>query len=1063
MIRQSLKMNKVVNTLRNPVNMKNRILKLLLMLVMVHSGIYAQNKPVRIRGLVTERSTGAVIPGVSIIVNNKAVGQSSNQGTYSISVPEGSEIKFRIVGYEEVTGKVKPGSDELNIQMTEKTSALQETIIRGYVSTSRETDAGSSKKLDGKNIQDVPVANIESLLQGQIAGLNVQVNTGAPGYRGTVLIRGVSNIDVVGNGEDSFLNPTSPLYVIDGIPIDAESEAADNGFNSLGPGISPLSMIAPEDVASIEVLKDAQATSLYGSRGAYGVILITTRQGNSSIPRLRYSSNFFISTPPKLRSTLGGAAERDFKIGQILKYGSVNDIINRLSDSYYLSDSLSTYYNNSTDWQKVFYGPQFNQQHNLAIEGGVKEFIYKTNLGLYNEKGILANTGFNRYTLNSSFTYKPSAKFSVYANIFGGIGKKNKGSGVGLLQNGIARNTSASSLLPPPSLYSASSDVIGALQVQNDNSSKNLRTSFQVNYQPTKKINLSTTGSYDTTTGTEDSFTPAAANGEYAKAYAYHDSKYTVYNRNNISYNTSFKKSHELSISAFNEVYIKSFQSYAAEQTRLPVNSYIGPIGYSGDFVTGSSRGGGMLQLTKSRLVSFAGSIVYNYKRKYVFNGSYRFDASSFSGEEDPYSKNPSVGLRYNFSKEKIFDGASKWLEYASLKASWGKSISPTGNVFAVNGTYENKGTYNGLPITGLKYDFIPNPALGAATRSTYNFGLEGGLFKGRISFSFDAYSSQMDQQTRELQLNTIIGYNKVLSNEVGLTNFGYEGDITIQVLPPKSKLRWVTKLNGSMNTTYLTKLPGGVSQIVQGNTVFSVGKNPFSYYFFKNNGVYASDTDVPINPKTGLRIRNGNNANAYFQGGDPIIQDLDGDYVITDKDRVAMGNSQPTFTGGFINSFGYGNWSLNINCSFTIDRDVINAADASRLRMAGDPFGTQAVLPIDNLNYWKKPGDRAKYPDALNYTRAELISPFRTNQSLFMEDGSYFKVNNMTLGYVFNRQLVQSLSIKSLRVFTTINNVITFSNYSGSNPENVSNTGYDNSGGYPMARTYSLGLNVEF
>src|SRR5690606_34660598 len=198
---------------------------------------------------------------------------------------------------------------------------------------------------------DVPTGDIMSLLQGKVAGLNIQNNVGSPGMRGSVVIRGISNINVTGSGDNAFLTPTAPLFVIDGVPLD-ENNNFEYGFDQAGPGISPLSLIPTEDVENIEVLKDGQATSLYGSRGAYGVILITTKRGKSKVPIIQYTTNFFMSTPPKLRNVIGGKDERLIRINQIMRndtsYYNALDLVNRTT---FLSDSLNPYYNNSTDWQ----------------------------------------------------------------------------------------------------------------------------------------------------------------------------------------------------------------------------------------------------------------------------------------------------------------------------------------------------------------------------------------------------------------------------------------------------------------------------------------------------------------------------------------------------------------------------------------------------------------------------------------------------------------------------------------------------------------------------------------
>src|SRR5690606_7281411 len=208
---------------------------------------------------------------------------TDGRGEFRVSVPNGSTLVFKFMGYIERRVTLKPGQTTVSVVMEEDQSALEEVVVRGFVSRSKQLSTGSSVTISGDEVKDVPVANVEQLLQGKVPGLNIQVNTGAPGFRGSTQIRGLSTLTVSGSGNESFLQPTSPLYVIDGVPLDADG-ASEFGFQQQGPGVSPLSMIPQEDIASIEILKDAQATSLYGSMAAYGVIIITTKRGNSEIP-----------------------------------------------------------------------------------------------------------------------------------------------------------------------------------------------------------------------------------------------------------------------------------------------------------------------------------------------------------------------------------------------------------------------------------------------------------------------------------------------------------------------------------------------------------------------------------------------------------------------------------------------------------------------------------------------------------------------------------------------------------------------------------------------------------
>jgi len=1020
---------------------------------------------INVRGIVKEKGTEAGLPGVAIVLKgspDKSLGTTKADGSFAFVVPANSTLKFSYVGFETKLVKAAP---MLNVLLNSN-NVLTEVVVRGYQSKTRDLSSGSSVVVSGKDLQDVPVANAEQLLQGRVAGLNVQMSTGAPGFRGGVLLRGLSNVDVTAseNDADAYLSPTSPLYVIDGVPTDVDPATAES-FNSFG-GASPLSLIPQEDIANIEVLKDAQATSLYGSRGAYGVILITTRRGQGTIPKVRYTTNFFISTPPKLRETIGGKAERDLKLQQIYQYGSFRDINSLLSQYPILVDSLNPYYNNSTNWQDLYYGVSYNQTHNIGVEGGDKKFNYKTNFGYYKENGIQVNTGVSRFTLNNNFEYKPSEKISLFAQVNGSMMDRKKGNGIGVLNTGVARSAASSSLLPGPSLFLASNDVLANLSVDNSNPTKNLKTNLTFTYKPVAGLLLSTTGSYDIVNASDYTFTPAVANNQRAAIQYLNDTRKTLYNRNLVSFSKAFKGGHDLTVYGFNEIYFRSYQANDLRQVGLSSDNYLGPLG----FISGASsdRGAGLRAYTISRQVAFAGSFSYNFKRKYVLDATYRIDATSFSGVDDPYTKSPSVGFRWNMEKENLFQDCS-WLTYSALRLTWGRTITPTGDIFTAFGTYSPNGTFNGQSRITIDKGLIPNTNLGTAVGTTYNLGYDLGFFNGKIQINYDSYYRALDRQTRKLALSNIVGFDEVLSNEISIRNWGNELAITLRPLSKKSKVNWSISANAAMNRDMLTRLPGGAGQIVIGGTVLHVGRNALSNYIYENKGVYSTQADVPVNPFTGLPLRQGNfvqdkikYGGGYFQAGDPIFADRNGDYIISEQDdRAVVGNSQAIYTGGFATSISYKSLSLSLNGSFTLDRDIMNSAVAERLVMTGDPFGVnstlgqRAVLPISGLNL-------AKYPNPYNYTRSIPIGPFRTNQTLFQEEGSYFKINALTLGYTVPKALINKISLNNFRLYLTADNLAIFSRYSGPNPENVTALGYDNSGGYPLARRFTFGMNIE-
>ncbi|RBQ03611.1 SusC/RagA family TonB-linked outer membrane protein [Pedobacter miscanthi] len=1035
---------------------------LLIVCIICGTSAHSQEKYIIVNGTVVDKDSKQGVPGVSVILEqtNKGLTQTNGKGQFTVNVPIGGTLLFKFLGFNTQRTKIT-GATNITVTITEDKKDLEDVIIVAYQKRNKETTTGSAVLIQAKEVQDIPVSNVEQLLQGKVPGLNIQNNTGAPGFRGSVQVRGLSSLSISGSGNESFLQPTSPLYIIDGVPLDAD-KAAEFGFQTQGPGVSPLSLIPQEDVENIQILKDAQATSMYGSRGAYGVIIITTKRGNSKVPRIKYVTNAFVNAPPKLRETLGGNSERSLKIQQIILNAQNVTDIRRISLTPFLADSLNAYYNNSTDWQDVFFQTTYNQSHNLALDGGDPKFNYKANLGYYTEKGVIKNTGYDRYNLNMNMEFKPNEKFRFFGFINGSVGKQNKGNGVGLIQSGVAENGQASTLLPPPSFYQASGGVLSALQTANDNNSRNIRTNVEARYEFIPGLAVSSTLSYDYTSDTESTFTPAAANGQYAKLYDYVGRNYQLYNRNGITYAKTFGDKHNIFINTFNEIYKQGAQAGITRQERLPNDQLQGPVGYD-DY---NSRGGGVLSnYRNATIASFAGSLSYDYDKKYVAEFSYRLDGTSSSGLENPYSKNPSVGLRWNFNKENWLTD-KKWLSYGSLRLTWGQNIVPTGNLESIYGKYNLYGNFNNNPTIGIDYDLIPNPNLKPTTTTQYNLGLDLGFFNDRISLNFDTYFKKVDNLLFDRDLSNTTGFNKLASNDLGIANYGTELMVTFRPLVSKD-LDISVSLNGAINRDVLLKLPAEYNgQFIKfdnsgylQHVVYRVGRNTLSNYLRINQGVYKTDADVPVDPVTGKRYQSNGQ---FFLGGDPIMKDVNGDYILDGRDYEVTGNSQPLATGGISTNIRYKNWGLNVYAVYTADRTILNNALADRIAIMRDPFSLKSVVPLNDLDIWRAPGDVAKYPYPYDYARYNQIQPLRADQTLWQESGSYLKINNVTLSYMFNKKTIARYGLSNLRIYASTNNLVTFSKYSGPNPENVTSLGRDISTGYPVPRTFNIGLNLE-
>lgn len=1021
-------------------------------------------------------SSGENLSGVSItnVGTKRAIGASNAQGRFSVKVPVNTRLSFKILGHNNASLTVEAGKTNYVVVMDEVDNKLDEAVVVGYVARKKSTLTGSAVTISGKEIQDVPVANFTDLLQGKVPGMNVQLNNGTPGMRGSVAIRGISTINIQGSGDDAFLTPTSPLFVIDGVPID-EGTNYEYGFQTAGPGISPISMIPVEDIEDIVVLKDAQATALYGSKGAYGVILVSTKRGKSKVPLVQYVGQVFINTPPNLRDVLGGAFERRARVNQILQNDtSYNAALDLINNSPILADSLNPYYNNSTNWQSYFYRTTMNTSHSVNISGGDQTFNYKIAPGYYGEKGIVENTGFTRYSLPMNMQYRPTDNFRLFVNLSPSLAKNSTGSGNAFKQSGVASSANTSSLLPSPSLFSGSVGALSALSMLNDNKTGNLNSQVELEYSPLNGLRFSTTLSYNYKMATQDRFLPEALNSNSTEIYSYNDKLNTLYNRNMVAYTKTLKEKHIFSAYVFNEAEVSKFRADVMQLSGTPNDQILSGLSYN----TRNALGGTLKGLYERRTLGYAGNFTYNYDSKYIVEFSYRLDGTSTTGSANPWSNLPSVGARWNF-KDEAFVRDWSALEYGMIRGSWGKNIIPSGNIYDVYGKYSSDSqTYNNQPSVTLDMGVIPNITLLPQTTTTLNGAIEFGFTNG-LTFLYENYYKQSDQILRTKEIANINAFGKVNTNETSIVNMGHEFIIGYR---PKKQGDWSYSfnLNGAFNKDYATALPDDVRQLLAVDesiykqaTLYRLGINSLSNVLLHYRGVYASDADVPVNPLTGLRYRIGGNMadERFFQAGDPIWTDLNGDYVLDENDFVIVGNSQPVFTGGF-NAFAqYKNWSLNTQFFMTFKRDVLNNALADRLRnysnpmyIAADDRSSGALVPVGDLNIWTKDNPTGTYPNVYDFRRYTYINPFNYSQTLFQEDGSYFKFTTATLSYNFDRAFVQrSLGITSARVYFSANNIFTISKYSGPDPELVSALGRDSSAGYPNRRSYTVGVNVQF
>ena len=417
-----------------------------------------------------------------------------------------------------------------------------------------------------------------------------------------------------------------------------------------------------------------------------------------------------------------------------------------------------------------------------------------------------------------------------------------------------------------------------------------------------------------------------------------------------------------------------------------------------------------------------------------------------------------------------------EFINKMAIRASWGQVVKYKATRYDVWGTYDIKpdNTYGGESYIPIDFKTLPNAQLDPITTTSWNLGYELGLFNNRISLDVDAYYRQIDNQLSTIATPDHSGFEEMKSTETSLVNYGLEFSLTGRPLPLQSDWDLTCNLNFAINRDVVTKLPNEARQILnqKANIANKLGMNTTSLLMYINKGVYATDADVPVDPATGKRLRVGGNdtQDAYFKAGDPIWVDMNGDYIIDEKDKVIAGNIRPKVTGGFWINLSYKNFSVHTNASFVLRRDIVNKVLADNLAAYTSPLKKKidelrekaALVPIDSYNFWTKEDPyNAVYPNPFDYTHANVIKPFRDDQTLFIEDGSYFKINTVSLSYRFPKPWLDFFRLRSVVLKASVNNIYTFSGYSGISPESVNGLGRDNSGGYPNSRTWTVGVTI--
>lgn len=1051
----------------------------------------AAQSPVVINGQVTD-TAGVPISEATIKAGKRGT-VSDLSGRFRLQVSSlQSEISVSHVGYVTLNLKLN-GQDSIQCMMTSSSdNDLSDVVVIGMQQQSIRNTVSAVSGIVGKDINNRPVTSVDQLLQGKIAGMNVQVSSGEPGVAPTVVVRGNSTVrtDI---GDDPNVQQaqamSGPLYVIDGIPIDP----ADISNNAGATGTNFLAGLNINDIESVVVQKDAAATAAWGSRGANGVIYITTRKATSKTPVFGVNAYYGRNSKPQLIPTLTGSAERTAKI-DILKEYATDDQLKSLPQL--LTDSLNPSFNNATDWQKMFYTSSNVYNVDATMSQAAENVNYRISLGYYNTEGIIRNTGYQRYSVRGNFNFKISPKLN--SQLVVGLVKEARQAGR-KYQNSDD-NTPFSGSSQPTSFYyinefDQNSYLGESTKLRNLNGNDNYTASMTLNYDIAKGIRYTLQGGANSYVQSKDYFMPsnidavAAETGSDATQQSYAESSRGTYATylftNSLNLDKDFKTAkgnkHQfnLTLSQQYNTIISSGNSVSGYNT--PTNDIQTVTGIPQSDLSGYS------YYNKDALLSLVSQLQYNYNGKYLLYGSYRGDASSRFGKNNKWGYFPAAGAAWIVSDENFMKGAKGVIDFLKFRFSWGIAGKNASDFYAPYNQYQISGTYNGTTAIQPSYtNGLTKSDLTWAKSEQKDLGFDLYLFKNRVQINTDFYDKLDKNQFFTFNLPFYTGFESININasDLWVDNRGVDITINTHNLAPSSELQWNSQLVLTFQKNRIAKLPNNnrtfvIDDYASGvSRIYAVGQPIYEMYQMDYQGVYNHQDEIPYNPLTG-------NVITYFKGyypvqvGYPKWRDANGDGdVWTGEDngdqygdRVPTGDPNPKFFGGFTNDFTYKNFTLTIASVFTFKRTVVNTFWQQQMDAMGGNlknFAKNRLPDLSEVNYWtpakaEDPNYKASFPSISPYNA--YFYQFFPFSDMFNVDGSYFKIKQVVLNYLLPQKFTERLKVNHINAYAMMYNVLILKNKKNTmpDPEAVDQLGIYTGGLYPQAKTFTVGLNIEF
>ena len=1030
----------------------------------------AQNQVTAIKGTVTDDG-GQPLPGVTITVKGgKQNAVTDVNGKYVIMVsPAAKILVYTFVGQNDYEATIA-GRDVIDVKLKAANTTLNEIVVIGYGSKRRADITSAISSVSQKDIKNLPVAGVDQALQGKVAGVTVMNNSGQPGAGVSVRVRGLSSV----NGND-------PLYVIDGVPLDGTSSSAQQnvlGGGSGQTGQSVLATLNPADIESIDILKDASAQAIYGSRGAYGVVLINTKRGKAGEGKLSYDVYYgFQQIPKKLKV---------MNLQQFAQYNNslVNEI--RAVPGSYL-DSVAEFKNTSilghgTDWQDEIYQKGLTASHQVAFSGGANKTTYYFSGGYLNQTGTLIETGFKRYTLRANIDQQVKSwlKAGLSANLSRSNQKIGLSDGFDAVTSTVLYNNPVSPVRDLNGNYLLTSNIgpnsvtltnnpvtLANLRDVRSVSSKALGAVYaEVTFM--KGLTVRNEFNYNFNLTSDKAFQPYVENSTtgaviLSPSRLQEQRTNSLYwgLKNYINYDNTFGK-HSVSATAGHEVQRSDYDYIQAKRDNLTLNLPSLNAGASGDG-SGETIGAGAGTWS---MESYFGRVSYTYNNKYSISGTVRRDGSSSFGPNKRWGTFPAASASWTVTNESFLNDL-KNLSYLKLRIGYGVvgGQSVAANSYTSNITLFGSAPFGpgGLPAN------VANPFLGWESVKTYNGGIDATILNSKIELSLDVYKKITTEMLLPTQLGAFSGlgtaWNDIktpITNDGHMTNTGV--DLSITSYNMQGKFTWKTNATLSRYKNRLDRLNSPSATIVgqfdeYGTTslisLSQQGKPLGSFYGYVTDGLFRSQEELQNSPKpAGLTIAPGS-----LWLGDIKYKDLNGDGVIDDKDVTTLGNPNPKFTYGMTNTFSFKGVDLSVFVYGSYGGQIFNYTRRQTEAM-NTPYNNQLVTVLNRYTPTNTSGALPRYNQ---WTNNNLKISDR-----YIESGSYLRIQNVSLGYSLPKSLVSKAKVAAARFYISAQNLHTFTKYSGYDPElgalnnSVTFMNVDN-GHYPIPRTYTIGANIEF